>query len=104
MSPPYHEEMSGTRTPITKKRLGDVLVQAGRLTQADLNFAVSLQQERLTRLGDLLLKEGLVSKMDIARALEQVQGFVYIPCPPVSIDPIVLSKVPRAIAERCCAI
>jgi type IV pilus assembly protein PilB len=96
--------MSGTRTPTKKKRLGDVLVQAGRLTQADLNFAVSLQQERLTRLGDLLLREGLVSKTDIARALEQVQGFVYVPCPPVSIDPVVLSKVPRAIAERCCAI
>jgi len=98
--------MSGTRTTTTtkKKRLGDVLVQDGRLTQADLNFAVSLQGERLTRLGDLLLKEGLVSKIDIARALEQVQGFVYAPCPPASIDAVVLSKVPRAIAERCCAI
>jgi type IV pilus assembly protein PilB len=103
MSQPYYGGMSGTKTT-KKKRLGDVLVQDGRLTQADLNFAVSLQQERVTRLGDLLLKEGLVSKIDIARALEQVQGFVYAPCPPVSIEPVALSKVSRAIAERCCAI
>ena len=75
--------MSGT--PTKKKRLGDVLVQTGRLTEEDLNFAVSLQQERVTRLGDLLLREGLVSKADIARALEQVQGFVYVSCPPVAI-------------------
>jgi type IV pilus assembly protein PilB len=95
--------MSGTRTT-KKKRLGDVLVQDGRLSQEDLNFAVSLQGERLTRLGDLLLNEGLVSKADIARALEQVQGFVYAPCPPRFIEPSVLAKVPRNIAERCCAI
>src|SRR5262245_44102433 len=101
MSRSYYRGMSGTRT---KKRLGDVLVQDGRLSQTDLNFAVSLQQERLTRLGDLLLKEGLVSKDDIARALEQVQGFIYAPCPPLSIEPSVLAKVPRNIAERCCAI
>jgi len=94
--------MSGIRSK--KKRLGDVLVQDGHLSQAELNFAVSLQQERLTRLGDLLLREGLVSKTDIARALEQVQGFVYAPCPPRFIEPAVLAKVPRPIAERCCAI
>ena len=103
MSRPYHVGMSSTRTT-KKKRLGDVLVQDGRLTQEDLNFAVSLQGERLTRLGDLLLREGLVAKADIARALEEVQGFVYAPCPPASIEPAVLAKVPRAIAERCCAI
>jgi len=96
--------MSSTTRTTKKKRLGDVLVQDGRLTQEDLNFAVSLQGERLTRLGDLLLREGLVAKADIARALEEVQGFVYAPCPPASIEPAVLAKVPRAIAERCCAI
>ena len=94
--------MSGTRGK--KKRLGDVLVQHGSLSQDDLNFAVSLQRERVTRLGDLLLKEGLVSKADIGRALEQVRGFAYVPCPPDSIQPAALSMISRAIAEQCCVL
>jgi type IV pilus assembly protein PilB len=91
--------MSGTRDK--KKRLGDVLVQHGTLSEDDLNFAVSLQRERVTRLGDLLIKEGLVSKADIGRALEQVRGFAYVPCPPDFVEPAALAKISRAIAERC---
>ena len=88
---------------VKRKRLGDVLIQQGSLSEVDLNFAISLQQERVTRLGDLLLKEGLVSKADIGRALEHVQGIPYVQCPPQSVEPEVLAKLPHPIAERCCA-
>src|SRR5687768_7126625 len=94
---------SGTKNG-KRKRLGDVLLQHGSLTESDLNFAVSLQRERVTRLGDLLLKEGLVSKADIGRALEQVGGCAYVPCPPAAVEPAALAKISRALAERCCVL
>src|SRR5678816_2321136 len=95
--------MSGTKAA-KKKRLGDVLVQHGSLSEEELNFAVSLQRERVTRLGDLLIQEGLVSKADIGRALEQVRGYTYVPCPPASIEPAALAKIPRSMAEQGCVV
>jgi len=49
-----------------KNRLGDVLVQRGRLSEEDLNRAVAVQQEKEMRLGEVLLQSGSVSKRDIA--------------------------------------
>jgi hypothetical protein len=67
-----------------KKKLGDVLVQQGTLSEEDLNRAVTLQQERSMRLGEMLLQDGLVSKEEIASAMELVQGIPYADCPPDS--------------------
>ncbi len=88
------------------KRLGDLLVQRGSLTQELLNRAIALQQEQEKdkRLGEILMKDGLVSKVEIGHALEQIQGIPYVDCPPASIDGSVLDLVPQAIAVRCCAL
>ena len=63
-----------------KKRLGDVLVQQGSLTQHDLNRAVAMQNEKVMRLGEILLQDGFVSKTEIGKALEQVQDIAYAEC------------------------
>ena len=52
-----------------KKRLGDVLVQQGSLSEQDLNRAVAAQSDKLMRLGEILLHDGFVSKMQIGSAL-----------------------------------
>src|SRR5687767_7770074 len=87
-----------------KKRLGDVLVQQGSLSQEDLNRAVAMHDGKVMRLGESLLKDGLVSKKDIGGALEQVQGVPYFACPPESIEPDVLALVAQSRAVRCCAL
>ena len=88
----------------TKRRLGDVLVQQGSLTEQDLNKAVALQNEKVMRLGEILLKDGFVSKADIGSALEKIQGVRYAECPPAEIDEKVLARVSHALALRCCAL
>jgi type IV pilus assembly protein PilB len=90
----------------SSKRLGDVLVQRGSLSPELLNRAIGLQQdqEKDKRLGEILLKDGLVSKVEIGHALEQIQGIPYVECPPPSIDDSVLELVPQTIAIRCCAL
>ncbi len=87
-----------------KKRLGEVLVLQGSLTQEDLNRAVALQQQKNLRLGEVLLQDKFVSKAQIGQALEQVQGVTYVECPPASIEAKVLTTIPQAIAVRCCAL
>lgn len=97
--------MAGDRIK-NSKRLGDVLVQNGSLTPELLNRAIALQheQEKDKRLGEILLKDGLVSKVDIGHALEQIQGIPYVECPPPSVDQSVLDLVPQTIAIRCCGL
>ncbi len=87
-----------------KKRLGDVLVQQGSLSEEDLNRAVTLQNEKVMRLGEILLHDGFVSKTQIGSALEQVQGVAYVECPPAAIDPQVLAVITPSLALRCCAL
>ena len=83
-----------------------MLVQRGSLTPELLKRAIGLQheQEKDKRLGEILLKDGLVSKVEIGHALEQIQGIPYVECPPSSIDESVLDLVPQTIAIRCCAL
>jgi len=57
-----------------RPRLGELLVQAGKLTQRDLERALSVQQELGGLLGSVLARLGLVSELDIARTLAPQLG------------------------------
>jgi len=87
-----------------KKRLGEILVQRGSLSQETLNRAIAIQEGELSRLGEILLQRGLVSKLEIGAAMEEVLGIPFANCPPASIDSKVLTAVPHSVAVRCCAL
>jgi len=87
---------------MAKKRIGDVLLESGQISQQDLNRALAIQKEKNVRLGEALLQTQ-VAKADVAKAIEEVQGVAFIECPN-RIAPEVLALVPRAIAVRCCAL
>ena len=57
-----------------RPRLGDLLVQAGKLSARDLDRAVSAQQEMGGMLGRVLVRLGLVSDSDVAQALSSQLG------------------------------
>lgn len=57
-----------------RPRLGDVLVQAGKLTPRDLERALSAQQELGDMLGRVLVQLGLVSEQDVLQALSAQLG------------------------------
>ncbi|HEY3555535.1 MAG TPA: type II secretion system ATPase GspE [Casimicrobiaceae bacterium] len=52
-----------------RKRLGEILVERGRLDQANLDRALRLQSESGERLGSLLVTLGLCAQRDVAEAL-----------------------------------
>ena len=49
-----------------RPRIGELLVQAGKLSARDLDRAVSAQQEMGGMLGRVLVRLGLVSDLDVA--------------------------------------
>nr|MBP6321173.1 Flp pilus assembly complex ATPase component TadA [Giesbergeria sp.] len=57
-----------------RPRLGDLLVQAGKLSARDLDRALSAQQEMGSMLGRVLVQLGLVSDADVAQALSLQLG------------------------------
>jgi len=87
-----------------RKRLGDLLRERGRISHKDLTNAVQEQQAKAVLLGELLLKRGLVGKEDLASALEEITRIKYVDCQAVTVDPEILSLIPRSVAVRYSAL
>ncbi len=49
----------------TKEKLGELLVRAGLITRGQLDFALEAQQRTLRRLGDILVEHGTISREDL---------------------------------------
>src|SRR5687767_3509139 len=87
-----------------KKRIGDVLIERGTLHQHDLDRALAIQQEKDSRLGEVLMHNLHISKSEVASAIEQVQGVAYVECPPFTIAPETLALLSQSVALKCCAL
>jgi type IV pilus assembly protein PilB len=91
-------------TPPKRKRLGDVLRENEQISQEQLDLAVAEQRKTSYLLGELLLQRGLVSKIDLVAALEEVTRFRYLDSRFIAADASILKLIPRSAAERYCVI
>ena len=62
-----------------RPQIGELLVQAGKLSARDLDRALSAQQEMGSMLGRVLVRLGLVSDADVAQALSAQLGIPLVP-------------------------
>ena len=84
----------------TKKRLGDILVQAGKINQSDLMSALKKQALSGRRLGEILVDEGLVSENDILSVLELQLGIKKVNLDSIDIDENAIRSVSESIARK----
>ena len=56
------------------KRLGDVLIDAGLITEDQLGHALKQQKETKRRLGDELIAEGVITEAGLIEALQMQLG------------------------------
>ncbi len=82
------------------KRLGDILVDAGKITPAQLGRALELQKAQGGRLGKVLITAGILRENDILEALEKQLGIVRVNLSDVVIHADAVEAVPLALAER----
>lgn len=82
--------------PTFRPRIGELLVQAGKLSARDLDRAVSAQQEMGGMLGRVLVRLGLVSEVDVATSLEAQLG---IPLVPADSFPDLMPEVDGLLPE-----
>jgi type IV pilus assembly protein PilB len=87
---------------VKKKKLGEVLRERGHISAGDLSKIVADQQGKVIRLGELMLERALVTKEELASALEAVTAVPYVNCAEVTPDAEVLHLIPRHLAVRGC--
>ncbi len=67
-----------TKPPQQESRIGNLLVEAGRIKAEDRIRITHLQQEEGLRFGDAAIKLGLVTEADIREALAQQFNYAYL--------------------------
>src|ERR1022692_1654740 len=88
---------------VLKRRLGDVLKAKKSVTEADL-LRLMEQAPPRTRLGDLILDRGIVSKEELVLALQEVVGCSYLDARFVTVEPVALRLLPKTTALRFTAL
>jgi type IV pilus assembly protein PilB len=85
---------------IRHRRLGEILVERG-LLESSLEQALAVQKlEPETRLGVALVRLGVVTEEDVAVALAEQKSLDYIDPLSVQIEPALIWRVPRRLAEQ----
>jgi len=81
-------------------RLGQILVEAGLITQAQLRQALDEQRKTGERIGQVVRNMGLASPEGIAAALAQQLDIEFIRLDKLTHDEAVLLHVPEALARK----
>ena len=80
-------------------RLGEMLVQAGALTEEQVNEALQKQIGTGKRLGAVLIEEGYITEDQLIDVLRMQLGIEFIDLNKTKIDPEMATIVPRNIAR-----
>jgi len=83
-----------------KRRLGDLLVQSGKLTVRQLQDALNRQKTLGKKLGELLVDEGIVTSEDIIEAIETQTGISRVKLEFITIDKMAIKAVPQSVCVK----
>ena len=89
---------------MARKRLGDILVEAGLITPTDLNQALKYAGDKGLKLGEALKELGLVDENEIARALSKQLGMPLVDLNKVVPDTTLAELLPELTARKNMAV
>lgn len=82
------------------KRLGDILISDGLLTQEQLEEALAQQKQTHERLGAVLIEYGYITEKELIDALRNQLGIDFIDLTKTTIDPSMSRYIPKALAQE----
>ncbi len=82
------------------KRLGEMLVDVGVITEEQLGEALAMQKGSGKRLGTVLVDEHFITETQLIDTLRMQLGIDFIDLNKAKIDPAMVSLVPKAIAKK----
>ena len=83
-----------------KRRLGDLLVQAGKITVRQLQNSLNRQKTLGKKLGELLVDDGIVTAEDIISVIEEQTGITRVKLESINIDKMAIKAVPQNVCEK----
>lgn len=87
-----------------RKKLGEVLIDRGRITPAALQKLFKEQEGNVVRLGELILEKGTVDKPSLIAALEEVSHVPYLDSSSIQCTQEALRAIPKSTALRLAAL
>jgi len=87
-------------TKIAKRRLGDVLVEQGLITEGQLRECISVQRSTNQNLPHILVQKGYLSEEDLVVTLSEQLGIPHIRLAHYKIPKEVLKEVPETLARQ----
>ena len=82
------------------RRLGELLIAAGTITEEELNRGLELQKGTKERLGTVLISNGIITENELIEALQMQLGIEYIDLTKVNIPVEMAQAVPKNIAKQ----
>lgn len=85
-----------------RKRIGDLLLEAGVINADQLQQALAQQKSLNMRLGDVLITQGYITQQQFIEVLEFQLGIPHIQLYRQKIDQKVINLIPHKLAEQHC--
>ena len=83
-----------------RKRIGELVVEAGLITEEQLQNAIKEQKELKLKLGELLITRNYISEQQLIEVLEFQLGIPHVQLFRHKIDQKVINLIPQRIAEQ----
>jgi len=87
-----------------RKRLGDILLEAGKISVAQLNRALDAQKKTRCRLGEVLVSEGLITEEEIADVLAKQLSLERVDLEKTFVEQDMARSIPKEVAQKYVAI
>lgn len=81
-------------------RVGDFLIEAGRISTEELDKAKELQAQTGELIGTAIVKLGLLEEEDLVQALSEQYGLSIVDLEEVEVIPEVITLIPQNLAQK----
>lgn len=85
---------------LVSKHLGELLLERGIITEAQLETALKVQREKGGLIGHIMVMLGYAKEEEIAQALTVQYGFPYLPLECYEINREAISLIPENVARQ----
>lgn len=83
-----------------KKRIGELLIEMGVISEADFTKALEDRKDRKTRIGELLIEKGFCTDQDIALALASQLGLPIVDLKTYPVEPAAIEILNEKVAIK----
>lgn len=83
-----------------KRRLGNILVNAGKITSYQLQEALKSQKALGKKLGEILVENKIITEEDIIEAIEQQTGIKKIDLNTINFDRKAITLIPQNLCDK----